>query len=143
MAIKHSISEIIKMASTASGGKDAKIQILRENNSQPLQQILKMIYDKSVVFLLPNTAPPWNKNQYEDEARNMLYRETRRLKIFIEGGGYDNLSQVKRESLFISLLEDIDNNDAELLANYMVTQKAVKGLSKAVVAEAFPGLIEE
>jgi hypothetical protein len=67
----------------------------------------------------------------------MLYKEARRLRIFIQGGGYDNLEKVKRENLFISLLEDIDNGDAELLCK-MIAQKPLKGLPKSVVFAAFP-----
>jgi hypothetical protein len=65
------------------------------------------------------------------------------MKIFIEGGGYDNLNQVKREGLFISLLEDIYNEDAKLLANYAIAQKSFKGLRKSTVVKAFPDLIKE
>ena len=50
---------------------------------------------------------------------------------------------MKREQLFISLLEDVDNDDANLLANHMITQKPVKGLTKKTLMEAFPELIEE
>jgi hypothetical protein len=89
-----------------------------------------------VEFLIPNTPPPWKKNQYAG-VEGMLYNEARRLKIFIKGGGYDNLNKVKREQLFISLLEDIDNADAELLCK-MIAQKPLKGLSKNVVITAFP-----
>jgi hypothetical protein len=72
----------------------------------------------------------------------MLFKETRRLRIFVRGGGYDDLNQVKRENLFISLLEDIDNADAELLCK-MIAQKPLKGLSYKVVVETFPDLIQD
>jgi hypothetical protein len=52
------------------------------------------------------------------------------------------LKPIKREQLFISLLEDVDNDDAETLAQ-MITQKPFKGLSKKVIQEAFPDLIVE
>lgn len=142
MAIRRSISEIVNHVSTVKSKED-KIAWLRENDSAPLQVVLKNIYDKGVEFLVPDSAPPWNKNEFEDEAKSLLYREARRLNIFIKGGGYDNLNQIKRESLFISLLEDVDNDDAELLANHMICQKPVKGLTKAVLIEAFPNLIKE
>ena len=142
MAIRRSISEIVNHVSTIKSKED-KIAWLRENDSVPLQVVLKNIYDKGVEFLVPDSAPPWNKNEFEDEAKSLLYREARRLNIFIKGGGYDNLNQIKRESLFISLLEDVDNDDAELLANHMICQKPVKGLTNAVLIEAFPNLIKE
>jgi hypothetical protein len=142
MAKKLAISEIIAELSNM-GKPEEKIEWLLKNDSQPLREILRITYDKSVKWLLPDTAPPWKENEYEDEARLMLYREMRRMKIFIEGGGYDNLNQVKREGLFISLLEDIYNEDAKLLANYAIAQKSFKGLRKSTVVKAFPDLIKE
>jgi hypothetical protein len=71
----------------------------------------------------------------------MLLKEARRLRIFVKGGGYDTLNQVKRENLFISLLEDIDNGDAELLCK-MIAQKPLTGLPRSVIVQSFPGLIE-
>ena len=105
-----------------------------------LRQILRLTYDKKIEFLIPNTAPPWKKNDYID-VQNMLYGEVRRLRIFVKGGGYDNLPQLKRESLFISLLEDVDNDDAEMLV-HMISQKPFKGLSKKLLEEIFPDIYE-
>lgn len=142
MGLKLSISEICNECAEISK-KPEKVDFLRKHDSQPLRTVLKYTYDGKVKFLIPNVPPPWNNNEYEDEAKLLLYREARRLKIFVKGGGYDDLNQIKRESLFISLLEDIDNDDAKLLANHMITQKPIKGLTKATVIEAFPNLIEE
>ena len=142
MAVHRSISEIINHCSTIKS-KSEKVAWLHENTSKPLQVVLKNIYDSRVEFLVPDTPPPWTPNEFEDEAKSLLFREARRLNIFIKGGGYDNLKQMKREQLFISLLEDVDNDDAKLLANHMISHTPIKGLTKAVVNEAFPNLIEE
>jgi hypothetical protein len=143
MAVRISISEIINQCSKFKTA-DEKAEWLKKNDSQPLRQILQVTYDKdNVEWLVPDTPPPWTKNEYEDEAKALLYKEARRLKIFLKGGGYDNLDQVKRESLFISLLEDIDNDDADLLANHSIAQKPFKGLQKKTINKAFPGLIKE
>jgi len=139
--MRLSIAEVIKKAGDFKSKKD-KVEWLRKNDSQPLRTVIKNTYDSTVEFLIPDTPPPWSKNEYEDEAKTLLLREARRLKIFVKGGGYDNLNQIKREQLFISLLEDIDNDDAELLANYMISQKPFKGLTKKTIVEAFPDLIE-
>jgi hypothetical protein len=135
-----SLSEILNKACELKTNEE-KITWLRENDSIPLRTVLKYMYDPSVEFLIPNTPPPWKKNSYVG-VEGMLFKETRRLRIFVKGGGYDNLNQVKRENLFISLLEDIDNNDAELLCK-MITQKPLKGLTYETVVEAFPGLIQD
>ncbi len=47
------------------------------------------------------------------------------------------MNKVKREQLFISLLEDIDNDDAEILCR-MITKKPFKGIPKSVAMAAFP-----
>jgi hypothetical protein len=135
-----SLSEIVNKACDLKT-KEEKISWLREKDSAPLRTVLKYMYDSTVEFLIPNTPPPWKKNSYIG-VEGMLFKETRRLRIFIKGGGYDNLNQVKRENLFISLLEDVDNNDAELLCK-MIAQKPLKGLPCKVVVEAFPDLIQD
>ena len=133
--MRLSISEIVNKATELSS-VDEKVEWLRKHDNTALRTVLKYMYDKNVEFLIPNTAPPWKKNDYVG-VEGMLYAEARRLKIFVKGGGYDNLNQVKREQLFISMLEDVDNADAELLCK-MITQKPLKGLSKNVVVTAFP-----
>lgn len=138
----NSLSEIVNKAIELKT-KEEKINWLRKHDSVPLKTILKFMYDPKVEFLIPDTPPPWKKNGYVG-VEGMLYKETRRLRIFVKGGGYDQLDKVKREQLFISLLEDVDDKDAELLCK-MIAQKPLKGLSRAVVNEAFPDLniIEE
>lgn len=134
-----SLSEVVNKA-TKLKTKAEKVEWLRKNESQPLKTVLKYMYDSdNIEFLIPSTPPPWKKNGYTG-VEGMLHKEARRLRIFIKGGGYDNLNQVKRENLFISLLEDVDDNDAELLCK-MIAQKPIKGLPKATVIEAFPDII--
>lgn len=136
MKIRLSIAEIVKEAIEAKGN-DAKIAKLKEYDCPALRTILKNMYDKeNVEFLIPDTPPPWKKNDYVG-VEGMLYKEARRLRIFVRGNEYDNLKQLKREELFIKLLEDIDNDDAELLCK-MIAQKPLPGLPKTVVHAAFP-----
>jgi hypothetical protein len=135
--MRLSISEICnKIAELKT--KEEKIEWLRKYDTMPLRLVLRMMYDERVEFLVPNTPPPWKKNAYVG-VEGMLYKEARRLRIFVKGGGYESLNQVKREQLFISLLEDIDNKDAELLCQ-MIAQKPIKGLTKKTLEEAFPDL---
>jgi len=133
LSLSEIVNKTIKLPT-----KQEKIDWLQSNKSVPLLTVLNIMYNKDVQMLIPDSAPPWKKNGYIG-VEGMLYKETRRLKIFVEGGGYDNLQQTKREQLFISLLEDVDDKDAELLCQ-MIAQKPLKGMSRAVVAKAFPEL---
>lgn len=138
-----SISEIVAKCAELKQ-IPAKVEWLKKHESLPLKMILQATYDRDrVEWLLPNVAPPWKKNEFEDQAKNLLYTEARRLKIFIKGGGYDDMNQARRETLFIQLLESIDNDDADLLAHYSIAQKPFKGLQKKTINKAFPGLIKE
>ena len=141
MAVRISISEIITGAGELKSAKD-KIAFLQKHDNVPLRTIISYTYDSNIKFLVPDTPPPWNENEYEDEAKSLLYSEARRLKIFIEGGGYEHLNQIKREQLFIGLLEDVDNDDAKVLVQ-MISKKPFKGLTRKTITQAFPGLLPE
>lgn len=140
MAIRLSMTEVLSELPKKKSKAD-KVAWLRKNDNVPFRNVLRLIYDESIEFLLPDTPPPWKPNEFEDEAKTMLYREARRLKIFFKGGGYDDMKPVKREQLFITLLEAIDNEDAELLANNMLSHTKVKGLTLPTLLEAFPDLL--
>ena len=139
MAIRLSMTEVLSELPKKKTEAD-KVAWLQQNDNVPFRNVLRLIYDETIEFLLPDSPPPWKPNEFEDEAKTMLYREARRLKIFFKGGGYDSMKPVKREELFISLLEAVDNEDAELLANNMLSHTKVKGLTKATLEEAFPDL---
>lgn len=136
--INLSISEVLNKAGKLKTKKE-KIEWLHKHDTVPLRIVIRLIYDTKIEFLLPDAPPPWKKNSLPD-TDTMLYREARRLRIFVRGGGYDDLNQVKRESLFINLLEDINNEDAELLANNMLSHKPVTGLTIKTIEEAFPNI---
>ena len=57
-------------------------------------------------------------------------------------GNQPDLTQLKREMLFIGLLESIDKRDAELLIA-VKDKKLPRTISTKVVNLAFPGLINE
>jgi hypothetical protein len=140
MARKLGISEIIKLASEQKTVQE-KVNTLHQHNNTVLQMILKYTYCPSIKFNLPQGAPPYKENVFDD-CQPMLYQEARRLYLFLEGGNKD-LSQLKREQLFIGLLESLDKEDAKLLCSMKDKKSPFKGINIKVVKEAFPGLIEE
>jgi hypothetical protein len=130
-------SEIISEAAKKRTKVDKK-EFLQSHDCVPLRIILRLWYDETLEWLVPDSAPPYKKGETADEGM-MLYHEARKLRIFIKGGGYDQLKPAKRESLFIGLLEDLYDPDAEMLCQ-MITNKPYKGLTKQTVEDAFPRL---
>ena len=123
--MKLGISEILKKASEI---KDEKMRIgwLRQNDSNVLRGILKGALDPSIEWQLPEGNPPYKENDLVDQ-QNILYSEYRRLYLFTKNGN-PNLKQIRRESLFIELLESVDKDDAKLLLHMKDKTEAQRGL---------------
>lgn len=134
-----SLAEIVTKACELKT-KEEKVQWLKENDSKPLRDILKIMYDKkNFKLLLPNTAPPYTPSEFPD-SRGVMYRETRKFQYFYENPEQGNVNTVRREALFIQMLESVHEEDGELLIK-MIAQKPLKGLTAAVINEAFEGLL--
>jgi hypothetical protein len=134
-----SISEIVKKAQKLETDAQ-KVDWLRSNDSLPLRQLLICTYDTDrIKFLVPATKPPYTPSVHLD-SQGMLYRQMRKLQYLIEGEDVQNMSQYKREHVFIEMLETVDAGDAELLCE-MIQQKPLTGLSAKVINEAFGDVI--
>jgi hypothetical protein len=136
--MKLGVAEILKKASEITD-ENQRIDWLRQNNSVALESMLRGAYDPKIVWLLPEGAPPYKVNGLVDQ-QNRLYTEARKLYLFIEGGN-PNLKQLRREALFIELLETLDPEDAKLLLAVKEKHIPYPGVTKEVVAKAFPNIL--
>lgn len=134
------IFQVLEKASEIKSTEE-KINFLRANGSPALQQILKYACDPTIVWDLPEGAPPYTPCIYPAQEMR-LFAETRRLYLFVKGGN-PNLTKIKREALYIELLESIHPEDAKLLVSIKDKKIPYKGITTKLVKEAFPGLIEE
>lgn len=134
------IFQVLEQASTIKGTEE-KINFLRNNNSPALQIILKYAYDPSIVWDLPEGAPPYTPCPYPAQEMRLM-AEARRLYLFVKGGN-PNLTKIKRESLYIELLESVHPSDAVLLNAVKDKKIPYKGITAKLVKEAFPDLIVE
>ncbi len=137
---RKSIYELLEEVSKCKK-TDEKIQKLREIDNAAIRAILKYAFDPTIKFILPIGNPPYKPCDFVDqEAR--LYSEIRRIYLFCEGGN-PNLSKLKREMLYIQLIESIDKNDAILLNHVKDKKLPFKGITAKIVNEAFPDLITQ
>lgn len=139
--MKRSLSEIMKKAASQKKVAD-RAGILAHNDSPTMRKVLKYTFSDKITFdQLPEGAPPYKPNDLVDQ-ENVLFAETRRLYLFTDGGNPD-LKQMRKEQLFVEILENVDSEDAKLLIG-MKDKKLpdeYKGITKAVVQKAFPGLV--
>lgn len=137
--MKLGLAEILKKASEFDKKQD-KIDWLNKWDCVALRNILKLAYDPRIKFLLPEGAPPYKANDLPD-LQNVLYSELRKMYLFLDGG-HPTLKQVRREYLFVQLLENLDKQDAELVIAVKDKKLPYKGITKKFVEEMFPGLLE-
>ncbi len=119
--------------------KAKKTEILRQYDSVSLRQILKGAFDPKIQWDLPKGNPPYLPNEAPvGTEHTFLDSEAKRLWHFVKGAD-QNLSKVKKETLFIQILEGLHQTEAELLI--AVKEKKLnnmyKGLTANLVKEAF------
>jgi len=135
------ISEILRKVSNAKTKKE-KIDLLQKHNTPALRQLLIWNFDESVISMLPEGDVPYTPNDAPvgtDHTR--LEQEYRGLYRFVKGGA-DKLPGLKRESMFVQLLEGLSAEEAELLClvkDGNLNDK-YKRITKAVISEAFPAI---
>jgi hypothetical protein len=125
--------------------KADKIAILHKNSSAALKQILGLTYDPRVNWLLPEGEPPYKPLAKNADQETGLLQETRRLYLFVDGDSeaQRNLSSLRREQLYVSMLESIDPDDAKVLLAMKTGKLPYKGLTRKLVAEAFPNMAKD
>ena len=121
--------------------KNEKVDILKKNDSWALKDIIRGTMDSTVKWNLPPGEPPYNPSQGHNHPSH-LTKQNVNFKYFVKGGAGDSMTPVKRESIFIGLIESVHPEDAKLVIA-MVNKKKPKGLTRPIVEEAFPGLLKD
>lgn len=119
--------------------KSERVTALQQNDTEAMRTVLQYCFHDGIKWLLPEGEVPYTPNQNEDQ-RNMFFSQVRTLYLYVEGGN-PNLKQLRREQLFIALLESIDPEDAKLVVSIKDKKLPYKGIKKEMVQEAFPGLV--
>lgn len=136
--MKLGVAEILEKTSGMTSRSD-RIRMLQENNSVALQTVLRGAFDPTIKWLLPEGKPPYKPNDLVDQ-EHIFYHECRKMYLFVEGGNPD-LKQLRREALFVQLLETVSANDAKLLLAIKDKHLPYPGVTPDIIKEAFPGLL--
>ena len=132
--------QILEKASELKSTQE-KVDFLRSQNNNALLAVLKYTFDPKIIWDLPDGAPPYTPCIYPAQELRLM-SEVRRLYLFVKGGN-PNLTKLKREALYIELLESIHPQDAVLLISMKDKKIPYKGINAKLVKEAFPGLIDD
>ena len=137
-AVPPLFSEIATKINNAKD-KPRKLKVLKEHDSVPLRQVLKGAFLPDIEWLLPPGDVPYTANDAPiGTDHTLLSQEAKRLYLFTKGGD-NSLTNTKRETLFIQMLEGLSAEEAEFLVT--VVNKKVnneyKGFTANLVKEAF------
>ena len=137
--MKLLMHEVLQKVSNAKTKKE-KIKLMQEYNTNALRMLFIINFDESVVSLLPPGDVPFTPNEAPDGTEHtLLEKEARLLHHFFKGGS--NVSQNKRESMFIQMLEGLSSGEAEVLC--LAKDKKIGKrwkITKQCVSEAFPAI---
>ena len=132
------LTEILQKVSSAKTKKE-KVDLLQEYNQDALRMILIINFDESLEFLLPEGEVPFTPNDAPAGTEHTrLTQEYKGLYRFFKGGD-SSIKGMRREQLFVQLLEGLHADEANLLVSACNNDIQSKyRITKAVVAEAFP-----
>ena len=135
---KELISEIFTKINNAKD-KPKKIEVLRQYDSPGMRMILKGAFDPKIVWELPEGTPPYIENEAPAGTEHtFLEVEAKRLYNFAKGGN-DTINKIRKETLFIQMLEGLHASEAKVLIDVKnkSLNKTYKGLTSDMVKEAF------
>ena len=156
--------EILELASKQRT-KEKKIEVLKEYRNDALVSILIWNFDESIRSALPEGPVPYSSVQeqtsgndtlsgtidkqlnnpqvidsYSNAQRTSLRKEASIFYNFIEGGN-DGISKIRRETMFINLLEGLHPLEAEILILTKDKQLSSKyKITLPIVSEAYPDI---
>ena len=163
------VFEVLDLASRQRS-KAKKIEVLKKYEELPLKVILIWNFDESVVSVLPPGEVPYtgydDQNVYKggvsakisEEVRSMhnqgnfslgvsdgqghttIRRESKHFYRFVKGGD-DGLNNLRRESMFINILEGLHPLEAEIVIACKDKKLGdIYKITKEVIAEAYPDI---
>jgi len=138
--MKLKINEVLQKVSNAKT-KAEKIKLLQTHNSPALRAILIANFNESIVSDMPEGPVPYADDKYEESDRTNLQVEYKKLYVFFKGGA-PAMSRMKKESMFIQMLESLSPGEAEVITLVMDKQLGKRWkITQQCVAEAFPQIL--
>jgi len=132
------VSELFK-AVHGKKDKKGKIDLLSQYKRDDVKALLIWNFDKQIRSAIPEGEVPYKKNDapINSGGHTRLVHEWRTLYNYIKGGN-DSLSQMKRETMFIQLLEGLHESESEIVMLVKDSKLQTKyRITRALVEDVF------
>ena len=134
------IQEILDLANKQKKIDD-RIEVLKEYRNDALTAVLIWNFDESIVSVVPDGEVPYEKNDVPiGTDHTTLRREWKNLYNFVKGGN-DTLSSIRRETMFIQMLEGLHPYEARIII--LAKDKKLSdeyAVTYDIVKEAYPDI---
>ena len=96
---------------------EEKVNFLRTkfNDHQPLRYIVKMAFCATIVSCIPLGEPPFHKQESDGPSKSSLWQYLKMFPMFVETPKSLAIPILKRESMFIEMLESLEPKEAEMV----------------------------
>jgi len=122
--------------------REEKRQILTDRDNFATRALLQLHYHPDVKWHLPPGKPPYTPGQVADSTPNSLHFEVKKFDYYVDPSPHD-LPMLRRESMFVELLERVDPKDAKLIIAVKDRKLSYKGLSYKLVKDTWPDLLPD
>ena len=120
---------------------EARQKVLKDNESNPLKDLLRYAFHPDIKFALPNGDPPYKCVGSPDEYNpTYLYPNIKKFYLYIEGG-HDGLTPLRREQLFVNMLEGLHPKEAKVVLQVKDKKLKFRGLTYKLVKTTFPEIL--
>ena len=134
------VHEVLELVSKQRS-RAKKVELLQEYESDALKALFIWNFDDTVISMVPEGQVPYKENEVPvGTDHTSLRREWKHLYNFVKGGN-DGLSSLRRETMFIQILEGLHPEEAKILC--LVKDKALQSKYKItyeMVAQAYPDI---
>ena len=134
------LHEVLDLASKQRS-KAKRVEVLKEYECDALKSILIWNFDDTVISIVPEGEVPYNPNEVPiGTDHTSLRREWKNLYHFVHGGN-PTLTPLRRETMFIQMLEGLHPEEAQILC--LVKDKNLGSkykITREIVSEAFPDI---
>lgn len=135
LSIHEQLADVEKQSSKKD--KIAKLQLYFKE-SRAFAIIFDLTFNSKIKWLLPPGTPPYHANDKDMDLQHVLKNEVRKLQYFINTREGNAMKPLRREMMFIELLESVDFYDAKLLISIKEKKLPYKSITKSLVQNAFP-----
>ena len=133
------VVETLEMVGKAKTREEKK-QILLDRENFATKAILQLNYHPDVKWKIPKGAPPYTPS--DNQADASLHFEVKKLDYYVDPSPH-NIPMLRRESMFVQLLERLDPKDAILIIAMKDKKITYKGLSYKLVKDTWPDLLPD